>query len=91
MGADNLLGFSKWKNYELILKKYPIYVYPRANNVIIDVAKMYPNANIKITEAPVVEISSTFIRSAVKAKKDVRFFLPAKVNDYMLEMHLYEK
>src|SRR5690606_20206247 len=76
MGQDNLQTFSKWKNYEEILKRYHIYVYPRPNTGLGDFEN---HPNVHLTNAPMMDISSTFIRKAIKEKKDVRFFLPHKV------------
>jgi nicotinate-nucleotide adenylyltransferase len=87
MGADNLQTFHKWKNYEEILKRHYIYVYPRPG---FDGGKLKEHPMIKMTEAPVMEISSTSIRQWVKEKKDVRFFMPPGAWTYMREMHFYE-
>jgi nicotinate-nucleotide adenylyltransferase len=76
MGQDNLKNFSKWKNYEQILEKYSILLYPRPNAVP---SAFDSHPNIKFTEAPLMEISSSFIRKAIKENKDVRFFLHHKV------------
>ncbi|MCC6371684.1 MAG: nicotinate-nucleotide adenylyltransferase [Bacteroidia bacterium] len=76
MGQDNLQNFSKWKNYLEILNGYNIYVYPRPDAT----ASEFDNhPHVHLTQAPLMEISSTFIRNAIKEKKDVRFFLPQKV------------
>lgn len=88
MGSDNLQTFHKWKNYEAILEKHFIYVYPRPG---FDEGKFKGHPKIKMTEAPLIEISSTYIRKAVKEKKDVRFYMPAPAWEYMKEMHFYEK
>jgi nicotinate-nucleotide adenylyltransferase len=88
MGADNLENFHKWKNYEEILKQYEVYVYPRKES---DASSFLTHPKIKSVNAPIVEISSTFIRSAIKEKKDVRYFLPSSVWEYIKEMHFYEK
>ncbi len=88
MGQDNLQSFAKWKNYEEILKRYSIYVYPRPNCAASD---FDTHPNVHLTEAPVMDISSTFIRQAIKEKKDVRFFLPAKVWQEIDEMNFYKK
>jgi len=88
MGADNLETFHKWKNYETILKKHDIYVYPRPNSTGGDL-KDHPK--VKITTAPLIEISSTAIRNAIKEKKDMRHFVPASVWEYLTEMHFYRK
>jgi nicotinate-nucleotide adenylyltransferase len=92
MGADNITSIHKWKNYELLIEKYPILVYPRKGEIDLDnTIKKLPENRIKITDAPVVEISSTFIRESVKSKKDISCFLPNKVHDYILEMNFYKK
>ena len=88
MGSDNLENFHKWKNHEEILKNHEIYIYPREEN---DGGDMKTHPKIKITEAPIMDISSSFIRSAIKQKKDVRFYLPEGAWDYIKEMHFYEK
>lgn len=88
MGADNLQTFHKWKNYEEILKHYKIYVYPRPG---FDGGPLKDHPSVVLTEAPVMEISSTFIRQAMKAKKDVSFFMPPAVWQYADEMSFYRK
>lgn len=88
MGADNLESFHKWKNYEEILKHYQLYVYPRPNN---DGGDLKNHANVKLVNAPIMEISSTAIRQAIKEKKDIRYFMPEEVWEYIREMHFYEK
>ncbi|MBX3165727.1 MAG: nicotinate-nucleotide adenylyltransferase [Bacteroidetes bacterium] len=76
MGQDNLQTFSKWKNYEEILKHCHVYVYPRPNGTPTEFDN---HPKVHITDAPMMDISSTFIRKAIKEKKDIRFFLPHKV------------
>jgi len=88
MGQDNLQSFNKWKNYEEILRSYHIYVYPRPG---IDSTEFENHPNVHLTQAPLMEVSSTFIRQAIKDKKDVRFFLPTKVWQEIDEMHFYKK
>ena len=88
MGMDNLQNFHKWKNYEQILDKHSIYVYPRQHS---HAGSLINHPNIKITEAPVMEISSSFIRKAILDKKDVSCFMPEKVAAYVSEMNFYKK
>lgn len=88
MGSDNLGTLDKWKNYEELLKNHEIYVYPRPG---ADGGKFKDHPNVKITEAPLMDISSTFIRKAVKEKKQPCFFVPPPVWEYIREMHFYEK
>lgn len=88
MGQDNLQTFSKWKNYEEILKRYHIYVYPRPNTGLGDFEN---HPNVHLTNAPMMDISSTFIRKAIKEKRDVRFFLPHKVWEEIEASGFYRK
>lgn len=86
MGQDNLTTFHKWKNYEEILNHFKIMVYPRPNCLSTPFDK---HPNVLITQAPVMEISSTFIREALRQKIDLRFFLPDKVWKEIDEMNYY--
>jgi len=88
MGADSAASLKKWKNYEAILDNYEVYVYPRPCDVLETIPK---HKHIKIINAPQIELSATYIRQAIKAKKDVRFLLSEKVYTYAMEMHFYEK
>jgi len=88
MGTDNLITFSKWKNYEQILLNYQLYVYPRPDS---ENSEWHNHASVRLVDAPLMEISSTFIRSALKAKKEIPFFIPDKAYQYLKEMHFYEK
>jgi nicotinate-nucleotide adenylyltransferase len=86
MGADNLVSFKKWKNYEVLLKDYQIYVYPRPG---ADVSEWKDHPSIVFTDTPLMEISSTFIRKSIKEKKNVQFFLPDKVISFIDSKGMY--
>lgn len=88
MGGDGLRTFHKWKHAELIVEKYHRLIYPRPGTDI-EMASRLPNATL--VDAPMMEISSSFIRQAIKEGKDVRHLVPAKAYRYMREMHFYEK
>ena len=88
MGMDNLQNFHKWKNHEQIISNHSIYVYPRQDSEA-DVFANHPN--VIVTQAPVIEISSSFIRKAILDKKDVSCFMPEKVAAYVSEMNFYKK
>jgi len=88
MGSDNLKTFHRWKNYEEILKNHELFIYPRKN---YDGGELKNNKRVHVTQAPEMEISSTMIREAIKNKKDIRFFLPESVWNYISEMKFYLK
>jgi len=87
MGGDSLGSLHKWKNYEQMIQQYQVYVYVRPdadhNNIT--------HPNIKVFHAPQMEISASFIRNSIKEGKNIRYFLPNKVWDYIKEMHFYKK
>ncbi len=86
MGADNLNSLQKWKNYEILLRDYQIYVYPRpgfADTVFST------HSSVTITQTPLMEISSTFIRKAVSQKKNIQYFLPDAVLEFIESKNLY--
>ena len=88
MGADGLRTFHKWKNASLIVEKYHRLIYPRPGT---DLNQPGDLVNATLMDAPLMEISSSFIRKAIRAGKDVRHLVPAKAYQYMREMHFYEK
>ncbi len=89
IGEDNLKSFHKWKNYEVILENYGLYVYPRiADGKVQMQFKVHPS--IHRIEAPIVQVSATTIRKAIKEKKEIRPMLPCKVWTYLDEMNFYK-
>lgn len=89
MGEDNLKSLHKWKNYEALVDNYPIYVYPRISTGVVD-TQFKGHAQIHHIDAPIVEISSTFIRKAIATGTDCRPMLPPSVWKYIDEMNFYK-
>lgn len=77
MGSDSFQNLQKWKNYEFIVKNYPIYVYQRPAFEIQNQVK----ANLIIVDAPLLQISATHIRQLIKQGKSIRYMVPDKVNE----------
>ena len=88
MGGDNLNSFHKWKNHELILQNHELYVYPRLTSTKSSLDK---HEKINLVGAPIMQISSSFIRNAIKDQIDVRAMLPENVWEYIDEMNYYRK
>jgi nicotinate-nucleotide adenylyltransferase len=88
MGEDNLKSFHKWKNYETILENYELYVYPRISAGVME-HQFKDHPKIHFVSAPIMEVSSTFIRKNHAAGKNIRTLLPDAVWKYMDEMNFY--
>jgi nicotinate-nucleotide adenylyltransferase len=86
MGGDNIGSIHKWKNYELLLRGYDIYVYKRPN---YDLGEWATQPRVKVFEAPLMEISATYIRSCLIEGKSVQYLVPDNVKQYLEESRLY--
>ncbi|MFM2386585.1 MAG: hypothetical protein RL660_1342 [Bacteroidota bacterium] len=86
MGSDSLQNITKWKNYEQILANYKLYVYQRPNTN----DSAIQHANIVRLEAPMLDISATFIRQSVKQGKSIKFLVPAMVEEQILANNYYK-
>ncbi len=89
MGEDNLQSFPKWKNSEVILERFKILVYPRIYDSKKE-AKLKDHAKVTFIQAPIMEISSTFIRKCLKEGKEIRPLLTPEVFDYIDKLGLYQ-
>lgn len=89
MGEDNLKSFPKWKNFDVILARHSIYIYPRISNGNIE-HQFMDHPNIIKVNAPIMELSSTFIRKSIKTGKNVKPMLPEHVWNYLDEMNFYK-
>ncbi len=87
IGSDNALVFEQWKNYNQILNKFPILVYPRKGYDFIEVAEKYPQ--MQLLPTPYHDISSTQIRNFIKQKQDVSQWLHPVVNEFIKDNNLY--
>jgi nicotinate-nucleotide adenylyltransferase len=78
MGSDSFQNLSRWKNYEYILQHYPIYIYRRPGH---DIVNEFPDAKVTIMDAPLLQISATYIRNNIKEGKSIRYLVPEKVQE----------
>lgn len=86
MGSDNLKSLKKWKNYELILRDYQVFVYPRPG---YEAPELSDHPSVVMTDTPLMELSSTFIRQSYKQGKRIRFFVPDSVLEFIESKSLY--
>lgn len=94
MGEDNLYTLHKWKNAKELLKDHPVYVYPRPDTVKSTSAvlkELILTADLHPVNAPLMDISGTFIRNGIRDGKDMSYYLAPEVWKYITEMHFYKK
>ena len=92
IGADNIISFHKWKNYQDILK-YNLIILNRAN---IDIIKYLNKLNKKnkyiiVNDLPNIDISSTMIRNKIRNNEDVLDYIDNNVYNYIKQKKLYER
>ena len=88
IGADNWNELHLWKSHARLKNDFNLLIYPRLNEVV-NVDVQYKN-NVQLIKAPIIEISSTFIRSSIKENKDIRTFVPHHIYKYICEEKLYK-
>jgi nicotinate-nucleotide adenylyltransferase len=87
MGGDNLATLNKWKNYEQLLRGYDMYIYKRPQ---FDLGEYANSPRVKVFEAPLMEISATYIRQCIQNNKSIQYLVPDKVLEYIEESGLYK-
>ena len=86
MGADNIENFDKWREYEEILRDYPLLVYPREGYSIEKLAD-----KVKfLADAPLFDFAATDIRKLIAEGQDFRNMLSAEVAHYIIQNNLYK-
>ncbi len=95
LGEDNLENFKKWKNYEQILEQFGLYVYPRPPLAIghahlgVTNTQLSRHSNVKMIEAPLLDISATYIRQCIKDNKSIRYLVPEAVETMIRIKNFY--
>ena len=87
MGGDNLATLHKWKNHEQILAHYPIYVYKRPN---YELGRLAGHPQVRLFEAPLMQISASYIRKCIKEGKSIAYLVPEAVHNYISSSNLYK-
>lgn len=88
IGGDNLTIFPKWKNSEKIISEFGLIVYPRPG--ASDDSKLLEHHNIQSIEAPLLDISATFVRKCIRENKSIRYLVPEKAAQYIYDRKLYQ-
>ncbi len=87
MGSDSFQNIIHWKNFESIIKNYPICIYKRQG---FEIKETY-GADIKLLNSPLLEISATQIRDYIRKKKSIRYLVPENVREEIESRQFYKK
>lgn len=87
LGSDSFNNLPKWRNYEQLIRDYSFLIYLRPGFPVKDIE---PGINASILQAPMLDISASFIRNNIHQDKSIRFLVPEKVFDY-IKMNNYYK
>ncbi|MBX2944800.1 MAG: nicotinate-nucleotide adenylyltransferase [Cyclobacteriaceae bacterium] len=105
IGEDNLANFTQWKNYERILEDYGLYVYPRLTGAVgqarmsgvvgegrvhVTITELSRHPNVTMVEAPMMDISATFIRNCIRKGQSVRYLVPDAVEAIIRAKKFYQ-
>lgn len=86
IGEDNLKSFKNWKNSDKILEFYELLVYPRPHAQPSDLKK---HPKVQLIDAPMMDISATFIRKCVQSHKSIKYLVPESVEQLIIGRKLY--
>jgi len=87
MGSDNLATLHKWKNHEIILRDYQVYVYKRPDYTD---GPLSEHPHVQLFDAPLMYLSASYIRNSIREGKSVRYLVPEAVYEYLQSSHLYK-
>jgi nicotinate-nucleotide adenylyltransferase len=88
MGGDNLGSLHKWKNYEVLLRDYHIYVYDRPG---YDLGDLADHKSVTILQAPLLQLSASYIRNCIKEDKSIQYLVPEAVYLHLEETGIYQQ
>jgi nicotinate-nucleotide adenylyltransferase len=86
MGSDSFQNIRRWKNWEQLIAQYELIIYNRPGYSV----EAPEGAHVRVLEAPLLDISASFIRNQIKAKKSVQYLLPDQVWKYVTEYRYYQ-
>lgn len=88
IGADSLIEYKIWKDFDDVLKLCTLVVTTRPNYDLEQVPLEIRN-QITIFKITGSDISATEIRNRIRKKHSVRYLIPEDVVNYINEHHLY--
>lgn len=89
IGSDNWKLFDRWRCPEEIVERFSPIIYPRPGYEVD--ARTLPQGVTLLEKAPLLDISSTFIRGAIASGHNMEYFVTSRVWNYIVKHSLYKK
>ncbi|MCG8310386.1 MAG: nicotinate-nucleotide adenylyltransferase [Cytophagales bacterium] len=86
IGGDNLSIFPKWKNSRKIIDDFGLIVYPRPG---VGNGQRPARANITYIDAPLLDISATYVRKCIRESRSIAYMVPEKAARFIYDRKLY--
>jgi len=86
MGADNLAGLPRWRAADRLVQELDLYVYPRPGAPLPDLEGL---PRVRMMQAPLLDVSATFIRASIQARQSIRYLVPLAVEQEIIARHYY--
>lgn len=86
MGSDSFQNLHRWYNYKAITNNFPIFVYNRPGIEI----NSDQGAMVSFLDAPLLDISATYIRRLVQEGKSVKYLVPPSIEAEVMENRFYK-
>ena len=93
IGEDNLRTLQQWARWKELVDRFGFLVYPRAlseGEGMVAAGTVSPDGeHIVMSPAPIISISSTYLRSALSKGESARYLLPDAAAEVIREQGLY--
>ncbi len=89
-GSDSALTIQSWKNYTELLRSCKFIAVDRPGYKLTGYRKNFRN-KVKFISMPLLDISSSEIRTRIRKGQSIRYLLPVKVEEYIYSHKLYTK
>ena len=87
IGGDNLAILPRWKNSQKIIEEFGLIVYPRPGAQ--HSGQLTDHKNVQFVDAPLLDISATYIRKCIKEDRSIKYLVPEKAAQFIYDRKLY--
>ena len=89
IGSDNFVDFQSWKDPDKIFDLCNVVVFPRNADDFEKATNNHQDQAVYLKDTPLLDVSSTRIRSFVKEKRSIQYWVPPAVEAFIHSEKLY--